>query len=98
MQLWSLLEADLRPPPSKNRHSRSQKRNNKWLGRTDLVSFDVFKRMYWRHLPQNLTKGIGLYLLSLLLIVLHPHLIRHTVPSVGFGDIIGTTLYGALYI
>ncbi|KAH9172877.1 hypothetical protein EDB89DRAFT_842082 [Lactarius sanguifluus] len=67
--LWSLLEADVRPPPSKGRHSRSQKRNNKWLRRTDLVTYDVFKRIYWRRLPQT-TKGI--------------------VPSVAFGDIIGT--------
>ncbi|KAH9022664.1 hypothetical protein EDB84DRAFT_1441149 [Lactarius hengduanensis] len=66
--LWSLLEADIRPTES--RHSHSQQRDNKWLGRTDLVTFDVFKRMYWRHLPQTLTKGI--------------------VPSVAFGDIIGT--------
>ncbi|KAH9017014.1 hypothetical protein EDB85DRAFT_2295003 [Lactarius pseudohatsudake] len=66
--LWSLLEADMRPTES--RHSYSQQRVNKWLGRTDLVTFDVFKRMYWRHLPQTLTKGI--------------------VPSVAFGDIIGT--------
>ena len=64
MQLWSLLEADLRPPPPKSRHSRSQEKNNKWLGRTDLVTFDVFKRMYWRHLPQNMTKGIGVSLRS----------------------------------
>ncbi|KAI9453663.1 P-loop containing nucleoside triphosphate hydrolase protein [Lactarius psammicola] len=56
--LWSLLEADVKPPPSKIRHSRSQQRSNKWLGHTDLVTFDVFKRMYWRHLPQTLTKGI----------------------------------------
>ncbi|KAH9016161.1 hypothetical protein EDB85DRAFT_1898307 [Lactarius pseudohatsudake] len=66
--LWSLLEADMRPTES--RHSYSQQRVNKWLGRTDLVTFDVFKRIYWRHLPQTLTKGI--------------------VPSVAFGDIIGT--------
>ncbi|KAI9436975.1 hypothetical protein H4582DRAFT_1816019 [Lactarius indigo] len=68
--LWSLLEADMKPPPSESRHSRSQQKNNKWLGRTDLVTFDVFKRAYWCHLPQTLTKGI--------------------VPSVAFGDIIGT--------
>ncbi|KAH9017008.1 hypothetical protein EDB85DRAFT_2017856 [Lactarius pseudohatsudake] len=70
--LWSLLEADVRPPPSKSRHSRTQRRNsdNKWLRHTDLVTFDVFKRKYWHHLPQFLTKGI--------------------VPSIAFGDIIGT--------
>ncbi|KAI9436977.1 hypothetical protein H4582DRAFT_2058436 [Lactarius indigo] len=68
--LWNLLEADVKPPPSKSRHSRSQKGNNKWLRHTDLVTFDVFKRKYWDHLPQFLTKGI--------------------VPSVAFGDIIGT--------
>ncbi|KAH9075547.1 hypothetical protein EDB83DRAFT_2312005 [Lactarius deliciosus] len=70
--LWSLLEADVRPPPSKSQHSRTQKRDsdNKWLRHTDLVTFDVFKRKYWHHLPQFLTKGI--------------------VPSVAFGDIIGT--------
>ncbi|KAH9065009.1 hypothetical protein EDB87DRAFT_1574732 [Lactarius vividus] len=57
--LWSLLEADMRPSPTESRHSRSQQRDNKWLGRTDLVTFDVFKKMlYWRHLPQTLTKGI----------------------------------------
>ncbi|KAI9453661.1 hypothetical protein BJY52DRAFT_1418183 [Lactarius psammicola] len=68
--LWSLLEADVNPPTSESRHSRAQQRSNKWLGRTDLVTFDVFNRMYWRHLPQTLTKGV--------------------VPSVAFGDIIGT--------
>ncbi|KAH8981163.1 hypothetical protein EDB86DRAFT_3051652, partial [Lactarius hatsudake] len=68
--LWSLLEADMKPVPSEGRHSRSQKNNNQWLGRTDLVTFDVFKRAYWCHLPCTLTKGI--------------------VPSVAFGDIIGT--------
>ncbi|KAH8979762.1 P-loop containing nucleoside triphosphate hydrolase protein [Lactarius hatsudake] len=57
--LWSLLEADMEPPPSKSRYSRPQKRNDKWLGHTDLVAFDVFRREYWRHLPQNLTKGIA---------------------------------------
>ncbi|KAH8984689.1 hypothetical protein EDB92DRAFT_2033428 [Lactarius akahatsu] len=56
--LWSLLEADMKPPPSKSRYSRPQRRNDKWLGDTDLVTFDVFRREYWRHLPQNLTKGI----------------------------------------
>ena len=54
-------------PLSNSRHSGSQQRNNKWLSRTDLVTFDVFKRMYWRHLPQTLTKGIGVALLSPLL-------------------------------
>ncbi|KAH8984685.1 hypothetical protein EDB92DRAFT_1470073 [Lactarius akahatsu] len=70
--LWNLLEADVRPPPSKSRHSSTQKRDSdsKWLRHTDLVTFDVFKRKYWHHLPQFLTKGI--------------------VPSVAFGDIIGT--------
>ncbi|KAH9172875.1 hypothetical protein EDB89DRAFT_2229121 [Lactarius sanguifluus] len=57
--LWSLLEADVRTPPSKSQHSRSQKSNNKWLRHTDLVSFDVFKRKYWRHLPRLLTRGIA---------------------------------------
>ncbi len=74
IQLWSLLEADMRPPPSKGRHLRSQQRNNKWLGRTDLVTFDVFERMYWRHLPQTLTKGIGLSLQSPLLVLLFSQL------------------------
>ncbi|KAH9172882.1 hypothetical protein EDB89DRAFT_1885655 [Lactarius sanguifluus] len=68
--LWSLLETDMKPSPSESRHSRSQQKNNQWLGRTDLVTFDVFKRAYWCHLPRTLTKGI--------------------VPSVAFGDIIGT--------
>ncbi|KAH9075544.1 hypothetical protein EDB83DRAFT_2515178 [Lactarius deliciosus] len=68
--LWTLLEADMKPSPSESRHSRSQQKNSKWLGRTDLVTFDVFKRAYWCHFPQTLTKGI--------------------VPSVAFGDIIGT--------
>ncbi|KAH9017010.1 hypothetical protein EDB85DRAFT_2203580 [Lactarius pseudohatsudake] len=68
--LWSLLEADMKPSPSESQHSRSQQKNNKWLGRTDLVTFDVFKRAYWCHFPQTLIKGI--------------------VPSVAFGDIIGT--------
>ncbi|KAH9075551.1 P-loop containing nucleoside triphosphate hydrolase protein [Lactarius deliciosus] len=57
--LWSLLEADMEPPPSKSRYSRPQKRNDKWLGHTDLVAFDVFRREYWRHLPQDLTRELG---------------------------------------
>ena len=73
MQLWSLLEADLRPPPSKSRCSRSQQKNKKWLGRTDLVIFDVFKRLYWRHLPQYLTKGIGVSLQSPQPLCFHAH-------------------------
>jgi hypothetical protein len=97
MQLWSLLEADLRPPPLKNRYSRSQQKNKKWLGRTDLVIFDVFKRLYWRHLPQNLTKGIGVSLRSPLLLLLHAQQTRHIVPSVAFGDIIGAILCDFLY-
>ncbi len=84
----------MKPPPSKSRHSSSQQRNNKWLGRTDLVTFDVFKRMYWRHLPQNLTKGIGVSLRSPLLLLLDAHSSRDTEPSVAFSDIIGMVFCG----
>ena len=38
-------------------NSRSQKRSNKWYSRTDLVTFEVFKREYWPHIYQN---GIGM--------------------------------------
>ena len=85
-------------PPSESRHSGSQQRNDKWLGRTDLVTFDVFKRMYWRHFPQTLTKGIGVSLRSPFLLLLHALSTRHAVPSVAFGDIIGTAFSGLLYL
>ncbi|KAH8984684.1 hypothetical protein EDB92DRAFT_2117028 [Lactarius akahatsu] len=88
--LWSLLEADMKPSPSESQHSRSQQKNSKWLGRTDLVTFDVFKRAYWCHFPQTLIKGIGVSFRSPLLVSLHCPLNSHAVPSVAFGDIIGT--------
>ena len=83
----------MKPPSSEGRHLSSQQRNN-WLGRTDLVTFDVFKRSYWSHLPQTLTKGIGVSLWSP---ILYAHSSRHTVPSVAFSDIIGTVFSGLLY-
>jgi hypothetical protein len=79
-------------PPSESRSSFSQKRNNKWLCRTDLglATFDVFKRKYWPHLPRYLTKGIGVSLRSPQLLLLRAHLTRRTAPSMAFGEIIGT--------
>ena len=46
---------------SKSHKSRSQKRNNEWYSRSDLVTFDVFKREYWPHIPRYLTKGISAF-------------------------------------
>ena len=75
----------------KNRQTGPQQRNNNWLGRTDLVTFDVFKRYYWRRLPRC---GIGGSLLYSSLLLLHPHLTHHADPTVAFGDIIGTVFSG----
>ncbi|KAI0247856.1 hypothetical protein BJV78DRAFT_1285222 [Lactifluus subvellereus] len=59
--LCNLLEADMKPTagPSRSRNSRSQKRNTKWHSRTNLVTFDVFKREYWPRMPRHWTKGIA---------------------------------------
>jgi hypothetical protein len=38
---------------SRSHNLRSQKRGNKWYGRTDLVTFEVFKREYWPRVSQN---------------------------------------------
>ena len=46
---------------SKTHKLRSQKRNNKWYSRSDVVTFDVFKREYWSHIPRYLTKGISAF-------------------------------------
>jgi hypothetical protein len=46
------------PGSSRNRNSRSKKKNREWSGRTDLVTYDVFKRMYWPHLTRSSTKGV----------------------------------------
>lgn len=46
------------PGSSLSRNSRSKKKNQEWSGRTDLVTYDVFKRMYWPNFPRSSTKGV----------------------------------------
>lgn len=59
MQLYSLLEADMRPVTGSSRGRNSQsKKTQEWSDRTDLVTYDVFKRTYWPHLPRSSTKGV----------------------------------------
>jgi hypothetical protein len=60
LQLSRLLEADIKPASgsSRSRDSRSIKKTQEWSGRTDLVTYDDFKRMYWPYLPRSLTKGV----------------------------------------
>ena len=43
------------PSSSKTRNSRSQKKKNDWYSQTDLVTYEVFKRVYW---PCLWTKGL----------------------------------------
>lgn len=43
------------PSSSKTRNSRSQKKKHGWDGHTDLVTYEVFKRVYW---PCLWTKGL----------------------------------------
>jgi len=43
------------PSSSKTRNSRSQKKKHDWYGHTDLVTYEVFKRVYW---PCLWTKGL----------------------------------------
>jgi hypothetical protein len=43
---------------SRGQNSRSKQKNREWSGRTDLVTYDVFKRMYWPHLPRSSTKRV----------------------------------------
>ncbi|KAI9510706.1 hypothetical protein F5148DRAFT_1177323 [Russula earlei] len=54
----SLLEADMKSSQgsNKSRNFRPQKKDQEWYARTDLVTYDVFKRVYWSRLP--LTKGL----------------------------------------
>jgi hypothetical protein len=42
---------------SKSRNSRSKKKKHEWHGNSGLVTYDVFKRMYWPHLCGYSTKG-----------------------------------------
>jgi hypothetical protein len=60
LQLSGLLEADIKSASGsiRSRNSRSKKKNHERSGRTDLVTYDVFKRMYWSHLPRSSTKGL----------------------------------------
>lgn len=53
LQLCTLLEADLEPEDSSS--------NRKSLRKTPkrVVTLDVFKREYWPHLHQGLTKGVS---------------------------------------
>ncbi|KAI0297514.1 hypothetical protein B0F90DRAFT_1819254 [Multifurca ochricompacta] len=53
--LYSLLEAETKPPPQ-SQHLSSFKGNSQWLGRTNLVTYEVFKREYWRQIPRHLVK------------------------------------------
>lgn len=46
------------PGSSRSQNSRSKRKNQEWSGRTDLVTYDVFKRMYWPHFPRSSTKGV----------------------------------------
>ncbi len=46
------------PNSSKGRNSRPKKKKHDWYGHTLLVTYDVFKRVYWSRLPQSLTKGL----------------------------------------
>ena len=43
---------------SRSRNSRYKKKSQEWSGRTDLVTYDVFKRTYWPHFPRSSTKGV----------------------------------------
>ena len=81
--------------PSQSEHSPGSQQRKNWLGRSDLVTFDVFKRIYWCHFPKTLTKGIGLSLH--LAIITRSLSTRRTVPSVAFGDIIGAA-FCSLYV
>jgi hypothetical protein len=61
---------------SRSRNSRSKRKNHEWSGRTDLVTYDVFKRMYWPQLPRSSTKGVCAFftfisLLALIQVVKH---------------------------
>jgi hypothetical protein len=67
---------------SRSRNSRSKMKNQEWSGRTDLVTYDVFKRMYWPHLPRSSTKGVCTFFTFVSLLALTPamkHQLSHSV-------------------
>jgi len=58
LQLCTLLEADLKPKDSsEDQKNKSLKKLRKTPKR--VVTLDVFKREYWPHLHQGLTKGVS---------------------------------------
>jgi hypothetical protein len=75
------------PGSSRSRNSRSKKKNREWHGRTDLVTYDVFKRMYWSHLPRSSTKGLCTsYVTFPLQILTYP---CYKASSLAFGEFVG---------
>jgi hypothetical protein len=70
------------PGSSTSLNPRPQKRNNKWYSRTDLVTFDVFKREYWPHLAG----GIGMSSAPASFTYAHS---RPKAPSLAFSDFLG---------
>ena len=65
--------------------------------RKGVVTFDTFNREYWAHLPQHLTKGIGVFIVFFFVATTFstlPHL--HQAPSVAFGDFIGMVTESSL--
>jgi len=85
LQLSSLLEADMKAAQGSTRgRLRPQKRNQEWYGRSDLVTFDVFKRAYWPRL--STTNGLCASFVPILQYTLTPavkhHLSRSAIFSV----------------
>jgi hypothetical protein len=59
LQLCTLLEADMEPDDSsEDRKLKSPRKEQKTRERR-VVTLDVFKREYWPHLHQGLTKGVS---------------------------------------
>ena len=86
LQLSILLEGDMNPVlgSSRNPNLCAKKKNHEWHGRTDMVTYEVFKRMYWSHLPRALTKGLCMFFAPLSLQVLTPAIKLHLSHSVNF--------------
>ena len=70
---------------SKSRTSRPQKKKNDWLGHTDLVTYDVFKRVYWSRLPSSI-KGLCASFHAPINVPAHA---CHLAPSLAFGEFLG---------
>src|SRR6267142_200455 len=77
------------PSSSKSRTSRPQKKKNDWYGHTDIVTYDVFKRVYWPRLPSSMIKGLCAFFHASITVPAHA---CYLAPSLAFSEFLGMVI------